>query len=48
METNTNHENDENESEKQSDVQADFHKEEIFIDPECYNDDLEEVIIIIH
>jgi hypothetical protein len=29
--------------EKQSEVQADFQKEEIYIDPECYNDDLEEV-----
>lgn len=50
MDTNShpNHtEHQENESEKQSDVPADFQKEEIFIDPECYNDDLEEVIIFI-
>ena len=43
MEPISNHDNEENETEKQSEVQADFQKEEIYIDPECYNDDLEEV-----
>ena len=35
----------EKDEEKQSDVQAEFKKEEIFIDPECFNDDIEEVFI---
>ena len=33
----------ENDTEKQSEIHATFQKEEIYIDPECYNDDLEEV-----
>ena len=34
---------DENETEKQSQMEASFHNEDRYIDPECYNDDLEEV-----
>lgn len=47
MEQEQNNNNEENETENQSEVQASFQKEEIYIDPECFNDDIEEVKIIL-